>query len=299
MQRVSSAVAASGFCIGSAAKAAKRSGRLRTSAASTSLACLAMAIAVVTSWIACTAGAFSDRIIISMPCLSISPRRVSCTSSRRGPRSFHTCAPNNCESASVASMATCSSSAILPCISFLPRLFRHHAMPRRSLSATPCCDEKQKSRPGGRLAEPELAKRAKAGGARRDRTADLVNAIHALSHLSYGPNSQFFLPLLGNARGRAAASGLLFLLDRLADDVGHIGIAFFLFFDEGGIVEALVDLDLFAFGGRCRAFRRWLLALLFGLGVFERDEFGIRSEEHDDLGLRRGCGPRDRRRRLG
>jgi hypothetical protein len=25
------------------------------------------------------------------------------------------------------------------------------------------------------------------GGARRDRTADLVNAIHALSHLSYGP----------------------------------------------------------------------------------------------------------------
>jgi hypothetical protein len=28
---------------------------------------------------------------------------------------------------------------------------------------------------------------AKGGGARRDRTADLVNAIHALSHLSYGP----------------------------------------------------------------------------------------------------------------
>ena len=28
---------------------------------------------------------------------------------------------------------------------------------------------------------------AKTGGARRDRTADLVNAIHALSQLSYGP----------------------------------------------------------------------------------------------------------------
>jgi hypothetical protein len=28
---------------------------------------------------------------------------------------------------------------------------------------------------------------AKGGGARRDRTADLVNAIHALSQLSYGP----------------------------------------------------------------------------------------------------------------
>ncbi len=76
-QRVSSAVAASGSCIGKAAKAAKREGRLRTSSASTSLACLATAIAVLTSWMACTAGAFSDRIIISMPCLSISPSRVS------------------------------------------------------------------------------------------------------------------------------------------------------------------------------------------------------------------------------
>ena len=28
----------------------------------------------------------------------------------------------------------------------------------------------------------------KAGGAERDRTADLVNAIHALSQLSYGPD---------------------------------------------------------------------------------------------------------------
>jgi hypothetical protein len=27
------------------------------------------------------------------------------------------------------------------------------------------------------------------GGAERDRTADLVNAIHALSQLSYGPNA--------------------------------------------------------------------------------------------------------------
>ena len=28
------------------------------------------------------------------------------------------------------------------------------------------------------------------GGAERDRTADLVNAIHALSQLSYGPTSK-------------------------------------------------------------------------------------------------------------
>src|SRR5947209_6525372 len=39
------------------------------------------------------------------------------------------------------------------------------------------------------LAEPKLAKRAKAGGARRDRTADLVIANDALSQLSYGPSA--------------------------------------------------------------------------------------------------------------
>ena len=33
----------------------------------------------------------------------------------------------------------------------------------------------------------ELLKSEIGGGARRDRTADLVNAIHALSQLSYGP----------------------------------------------------------------------------------------------------------------
>jgi hypothetical protein len=38
-----------------------------------------------------------------------------------------------------------------------------------------------------KLAEPKLAKPAKAGGARRDRTADLLHAMQALSQLSYGP----------------------------------------------------------------------------------------------------------------
>jgi hypothetical protein len=37
------------------------------------------------------------------------------------------------------------------------------------------------------LAEPKLAEPAKAGGARRDRTADLLHAMQALSQLSYGP----------------------------------------------------------------------------------------------------------------
>src|SRR5712671_1717504 len=36
-------------------------------------------------------------------------------------------------------------------------------------------------------AQPKLAKQAKAGGARRDRTADLLHAMQALSQLSYGP----------------------------------------------------------------------------------------------------------------
>src|ERR1700721_3382967 len=39
------------------------------------------------------------------------------------------------------------------------------------------------------LAAPKLAKRGKAGGARRDRTADLVIANDALSQLSYGPSA--------------------------------------------------------------------------------------------------------------
>ena len=38
-----------------------------------------------------------------------------------------------------------------------------------------------------RLAWPKQAKPAKAGGARRDRTDDLMLAKHALSQLSYGP----------------------------------------------------------------------------------------------------------------
>ena len=37
------------------------------------------------------------------------------------------------------------------------------------------------------LRHAEAAKRAKAGGARRDRTADLLHAMQALSQLSYGP----------------------------------------------------------------------------------------------------------------
>src|SRR5450631_1201566 len=40
---------------------------------------------------------------------------------------------------------------------------------------------------GSCVAAPREARRAKRGGARRDRTADLLHAMQALSQLSYGP----------------------------------------------------------------------------------------------------------------
>ena len=42
-------------------------------------------------------------------------------------------------------------------------------------------------RPSASVAAPREARRAKRGGARRDRTDDLMLAKHALSQLSYGP----------------------------------------------------------------------------------------------------------------
>src|SRR5450759_1171110 len=165
-------------------------------------------------------------------------------------------------------------------------------MPQRPLSATTCCAaHKKTARAGGiflavksRSSACRAAARdasegwwSQAGSNRRPRECH----SRALPSELWPQFAIFLAAFWKNACGRAAASGLLFLLDGLADDVGHIGIAFF----------------LFAFGGRCRAFRRRLLALLFGLGVFERDEFGIRGLRHDHLGLRHGRGACDRRRR--
>ena len=59
-----------------------------------SFASRATAIARFTSWIACTAGALSERIMISTPDASISRSRLSWKSVSRGPSSSHTCAPN-------------------------------------------------------------------------------------------------------------------------------------------------------------------------------------------------------------
>jgi hypothetical protein len=44
--------------------------------------------------------------------------------------------------------------------------------------------------PSASVAAPRVARRAKRGGARRDRTDDLMLAKHALSQLSYGPMSR-------------------------------------------------------------------------------------------------------------
>src|SRR4051812_1751886 len=77
MQRRYSLIAPSTSCSASAAKPWKRSGRFATTSASASLARRARSVAFLGSGIAWMAGALSDRIIISMPCLSISPRRLS------------------------------------------------------------------------------------------------------------------------------------------------------------------------------------------------------------------------------
>src|SRR4029079_17107146 len=59
----------------------------------------------------------------------------------------------------------------------------------------PCIQQKSRLGLGG-LPSRSLAAD---GGARGSRTPDLVNAIHALSQLSYGPNSRVQLPLLGSS----------------------------------------------------------------------------------------------------
>ena len=53
--------------------------------------------------------------------------------------------------------------------------------------AGPCSGQDAAALVLRRLAKPKQAKPAKAGGARRDRTDDLMLAKHALSQLSYGP----------------------------------------------------------------------------------------------------------------
>src|ERR1700750_2666088 len=56
-------------------------------------------------------------------------------------------------------------------------------------------------RPSGPcVAAPRVARRAKRGGARRDRTADLLHAMQALSQLSYGPLDSHFSVIFSENR---------------------------------------------------------------------------------------------------
>ncbi len=114
------------------------------------------------------------------------------------------------------------------------------------------------------------------GGARRDRTADLLHAMQALSQLSYGPK-----PCIGNQRARiperlgsepdprrrllTRRSALLLVFDVAADNIGNVGVFFLLLLDESGIIEGFVDLDLF-FDVRLRGLYRRLRALRLGVG---------------------------------
>ena len=104
------------------------------------------------------------------------------------------------------------------------------------------------------MAFPRFA--SEGGGARRDRTADLLHAMQALSQLSYGPDRN-----QGTAIGNQKQPeyrrlttdfrlSFLFGFDVAANDVGDVGVLFFLLLDEGVVVviiEGFVDLDLFAF----------------------------------------------------
>src|SRR6185437_16771459 len=98
-----------------------------------------------------------------------------------------------------------------------------------------------------------------------------------------------------------AVSGLFFLLGGLRDDEGKVGIAFFLFLNEGSVVGARLDFYFFNLARGTRALGGGrLLALLLGLGVFERNEFGVRGLGHDRFSFHHRCRrrPRDRCRRF-
>ena len=90
-----------------------------------------------------------------------------------------------------AGVSSLQSSWVLSCEKFASMVkhiktsqtrFFANARPEADLRSlvSPRCDRRM-------AAEPKLAKPAKGGGARRDRTADLLHAMQALSQLSYGP----------------------------------------------------------------------------------------------------------------
>src|SRR3569832_773094 len=86
------------------------------------------------------------------------------------------------------------------------------------------------------------------------------------NRFSRGMQRQVWLetrPSIARAKRSRRNSARHFLLDRLAEDDGDVVVAFFFFLDEGGVVEALVDLDVFLFG--CLGLGAGNRGLLFAL----------------------------------
>src|ERR1700683_1192495 len=142
------------------------------------------------------------------------------------------------------------------------------------------------------------------GGARGSRTPDLLNAIQALSQLSYGPvgcrmsaasnrETRGRSALIPDYRSPIADSGFPFLLvfDIAADDVGNVGVFFLLLLDKSGVVESFINLHLL-FEVRLGSSHRRFRPLALGIGLFQRNELGFLR-----LGGRGFLRPRRRRAR--
>src|SRR5262249_10641034 len=131
------------------------------------------------------------------------------------------------------------------------------------------------------------------GGAKGSRTPDLLNAIQALSQLSYGPTQDAVsgrphpkLKMNGTTRprpdqekpcrdSRLKPASRFLLVVAVPDDVGDVLVALLLLLDEGGVVHALVfDLHLLLLGALGRLALRRLLALGLGVRFLEPAEFG-------------------------
>src|SRR3990170_2963733 len=81
----------------------------------------------------------------------------------------------------------------------------------------------------------------------------------------------------------ARVSGLLFVLDVATDDLGDVGLFLLLLFEEGVLIrDHRLRLHVFHLG---LLDRRRRLALHFGVGLLERDQFSLRLRRLD-FGLR-------------
>src|SRR4029450_5008327 len=98
------------------------------------------------------------------------------------------------------------------------------------------------------------------GGARRDRTADLLHAMQALSQLSYGPIRAAvhgaprwsLLKSVASLQSPPIRGSSLFVVFQIAvDQVGHVVVALLLVLEEGvvignvvGHLDVVVDRDV-------------------------------------------------------